>query len=163
MIGFRRLGCFPCLNCPWNESFLCFEHDVSIGHRFRNNFRCSPSSCLDRWLVGWSCVGPATGSRLSSKWPDFNPLRPFHVVMKSSHAQFYFSFPEIYAILCLLTFRPTHTASIDGLSAFHGIQELKWLLLNCPEFFQLRQYCLLVARWHAWLFIAFSVLVHKAK
>ncbi len=49
----------------------------------------------------------------TAKRPDFNALRPFHAVLTSAHARFYFSF----AIdMCLFTFRPTHPASIVWLS-----------------------------------------------
>ncbi len=48
MIILRRFLCYPCPIHPYNGSFLCFEHVITIG-RFRSVFWGVP--LLDSWLV----------------------------------------------------------------------------------------------------------------
>ena len=110
MIILRRFRCLPCPIRPSNGSFLCFEHVLIIGGRFRSVFWGFSSSTHDSsrhsgtgFLTSWS-----------RRRHDCHAIRLFHDVIAYSHAQHHLSISRGF---CLLAFRPMHLANIDWFSS----------------------------------------------
>ncbi len=126
MIILRLSLCSPCLIRTSSGSFFCFGHVVTIAGRFRSVFWGVP--------LLYPCLIPPLWDGIFLLMEPFLARllchTSFHAVITYSHALFHLDFAPGF---CLVPLRPTHPASIDGLSLRICRFAVQIFSINAPQ------------------------------